>query len=204
MSDLELKIKRTTMAAEARGIKVNERRLRRRLAKLATKFGHKVSTEDAALAAQRAARAFIDADEQALSLRAHRLDVARPEARAMHLACNFLRGRQYRDIEAVTRWRGQDERGVMRNSETFHKQWVALWERVRYHVEKHAAEAKGSEERSRRLQAFAAWHDQAQVYALNYEAQVGAKEAARGRSIAAAEKRCQAYRKRKMQEDTIE
>ena len=67
---IELKIKSKHLAAEARIIKFEERKLKR----------HKRMAE-------------------ARRLREHRLDKVRPAARSTHLAYGFLRGRAYRTIE---------------------------------------------------------------------------------------------------------
>lgn len=188
MSDLKLKIKRITLAAEARGIKINQNRLKRRLKKLLAKqFG------DPTNKANVISRGWL----QWSSLDSHRKNEVRNEARAMHLACNFLRDRDYAAIEAITRWDGMDDKREMRDISMFEKQWNKIWERVRYHVERHIP-LTTDEIRSKRLQEFAEWHDTAKAYAASAEAQKPALEKARAGSIAAADKRRQAYEKAKL------
>lgn len=183
MSDLELKIKRITIMAEARGMKVNSHRIRRGLRRLAARTAPTTKEGDLKRGAIHA-RLW----ESWVRLHYHRIDEVRPEARAMHLACNFLRGRDYVTIEPISRWPGSEE--------NFEKAWGALWERVKYHIERHIPEKKGTEEYSRRLQEFAAWHDHAHSYARNADAQKAALGIARAASLAAASERRQAYEKR--------
>jgi len=82
MSRTHLEVKLATLAAEARIIKRKELK--------AKKWKRRAQDE---ARKERAANAF-------WSLRNHRLDVVRPEARAAHLALAFIRGVPYRNVEA--------------------------------------------------------------------------------------------------------
>lgn len=163
MSDLELKIKRITIAAESRGIRINQNRLKRKIRKLRDKSRELVEAKTIA--------AFN-------SLDSHRRNEVRNEARAMHLACNFLRGRDYRSIEPISYWDGMGGR-EMNWLPSFEEQWKNLWERVRYHVERHLLPG----EKNKGLDEFVAWEDDAKAYASNPHMQQPALDMARARSI---------------------
>lgn len=83
----ELKVKYLSLAAESRIIRHQERRLRDRARKAALK-----NKTDAVSRLQ----------DTRMSLHQHRLEVVRPVARAAHVACSFLRGREYAEIERVS------------------------------------------------------------------------------------------------------
>lgn len=174
MTDLTLKIKRITMAAEARGIKVNEQRLGRKLRRLLPSLGGDPPYKHAGTISSHR--------DMVHSLRAHRLKVVRPEARAMHLACNFLRGRDYRAIEPISRWPETEEK--------FALVWKALWGRVEYHVLKH----RGQRDERVVRQEFAAWHDEAKIHARHKLGQATFLAHARARSLAAKAARRQSLR----------
>ena len=172
MTDLNLKIKRITLAAEARGIKTNSNRIRRKMRRLLSIVRAAVVAGTEEAAALKHGKSILRCIKRAGSLDDHRLKEVRPEARAMHLACAFLRGRAYERIEAVTHWPVTDEK--------FAPIWKALWERVRYHVTKHMpAEGSGAS-----LQRLAEWEDGARAYARSKEAQAPSLEAARAGSRA--------------------
>lgn len=177
MSDIELKIKRITIAAESRGIKVNEQRIRRKIRRLSKGDGQKVY--------DRISRCMVSFGD----LRSHRINEVRHEARAMHLACNFLRGRDYRSIEPISRWDGMDGNRKMKWLPSFESQWKKLWERVRYHVERHLPAG----EKNKGLDEFAAWEEDSRRYASNPDMQEPALAMARTRSIVAKTERRRAY-----------
>lgn len=83
---IKLKIKANTLAAEARIIRKNEKRLR--------KFNQLHMAQK---------RNYHWADSARESLYRHRIDVVRPEARATHLARAYLKGSAYRSVEQSTR-----------------------------------------------------------------------------------------------------
>ena len=162
MSDLELKIKRITIAAESRGIRINQNRLLRKIRRLS---GQK---KEIALNA---------ALYQWGSLDSHRRNEVRQEARAMHLACNFLRGRDYMSVEPITY--------MWKHLYDFDKMWAKLWDRVRYHVERHCDQKNKNEV----LDQLGKWEDDAKAYASDPARHSSALEWARARSIDAKNRR---------------
>jgi len=182
MSDLELKIKRITLAAEVRGIKVNEQRLKRKIRRLdaQTKEAGSPSERNHALA-----KIADGANAQRADLRSHRINEVRHEARAMHLACNFLRGRAYLAVEPISY--------MWRCSYTFDAQWDKLWDRVRYHVERHLpARAKNTG-----LDEFGKWEEDAKRYASTPDMHQPALAEARAGSLKAKAER------RKFRDDVL-
>lgn len=185
--NIELKIKRITIAAEARGIRINENRLRRKLRRMDEKTKEKGPAERNAVLA----KAADNASKQFWSLRSHRLWHVRPEARAMHLANAFLNGRTYWEIEPISRFPFF--------TKSFEDVWKGLMERVRYHVERHLPPG----EKNKGIDDFIAWSEAGRDYASNLEMQKPARASARAGSLAAKNARRQAYERKKMAEDVV-